>query len=48
MMNHASEKSKQDAWHQGTRCDREGQVKFLIRGIKQAMKSHIVLSIDIY
>jgi hypothetical protein len=26
VMNHASEKSKQESWHQGTGCDEEGQV----------------------
>jgi hypothetical protein len=26
MMNHALEKSKQESWHWGTRCDGEGQV----------------------
>jgi hypothetical protein len=26
MMNHASEKSKQESWRQGTGCDGEGQV----------------------
>jgi hypothetical protein len=26
MMNHASEKIKQESWHRGTRCDGEGQV----------------------
>jgi hypothetical protein len=25
-MNHASEKSKQEFWHQGIECDGEGQV----------------------
>ncbi len=47
-MKHASEKSKRESWRRGTRCDGEGQVKFLIRGIKQAMKSHIIISGDIY
>jgi hypothetical protein len=26
MMDHASEKSKQESWHRGTVCDGEGQV----------------------
>jgi hypothetical protein len=25
-MNHASEKTKRESWHRGTKCDGEGQV----------------------
>jgi hypothetical protein len=46
-MNHTSEKSKQESWHWDTRCDGEWQVDVWVRGINQAVKSHIVLSVDI-
>jgi hypothetical protein len=48
MMNHISEKSKQESWRQGTGCDGEGQVDIWIQGIKLAMESHISLSVNLY
>jgi hypothetical protein len=48
MTNHTSEKSKREAWHQGTECDREWQVDIWIRGIKLTMENHISLSINLY
>jgi hypothetical protein len=44
MMNHTMKKSKRESWHWGIGCDGEGQVNVWVRGINQAMKSHIVLS----
>jgi hypothetical protein len=48
MMNHTSKKSKQESWHRGTGCGREGQVDVWIWGIKLAMKNHISLSVNLY
>jgi hypothetical protein len=48
VMNHTSEKSKQESWRWGTRCNGEGQVDIWVQSINQAMESHIALSVDIY
>jgi hypothetical protein len=47
-MNHTSKKGKQECWRWGTGCDVEEQVDVWVWYINQAIKSHMIIGVDIY